>query len=185
MYKEEKNKRLKRLKIDFMKITELKEIRWGYLMDNLCNVYSEKYGYLNRIEPHFNKQQRWRVLLVDESGKPHNILLHILIAEAFVKNDDPANKTEVHHKDGNKWNNDPKNLEWVTPEDHDKKDTVRRSGKLVVQKDLDGNVIKRFSSSGEARKYYGWNEKTLIDKCLKGKADTAYGCVWEYEPILI
>lgn len=166
-----------------MKITELREIRWGYLMDNLFNVYSEKYGYLYRIKPQFSKQQRWRIPLVDESGNKHDVQLAILIAEAFVRNDDPANKTEVHHKDGNKWNNDPKNLEWVTPEDHVKKDTVRRSGVIIVQKDLVGNVIKKFSSSGEARKYYGWNEKSLIDKCLKGNAETAYGSVWEYEAI--
>jgi len=166
-----------------MKITELKETRWGYLIDNLGNVYSEKYGYLKRIKPQLGRNQRWKVNLSDGKGGIHGVLLHILIAEAFVENDDPANKTEVHHKDGNKWNNDPKNLEWVTPEDHVKKDTVRRSGINIVQKDLSGNVIKRFSSSGEARRYYGWNEKYLIDKCLKGNADIAYGYKWEYECI--
>lgn len=41
-------------------------------------------------------------------------LIHGLLAHVFIKNDDPLNKTDVNHKDGNKLNNNLDNLEWVT-----------------------------------------------------------------------
>ena len=45
---------------------------------------------------------------------PHIVKVHRLVAEAFIPNDDPDHKIEVNHKDGNKYNPDISNLEWVT-----------------------------------------------------------------------
>lgn len=44
--------------------------------------------------------------------KQKNIKIHRLVAQYFVKN--PDGKKFVNHKDGNKKNNNSKNLEWVT-----------------------------------------------------------------------
>ena len=51
----------------------------------------------------------------DESNNP---LVHILVAETFIPNDDPINKTDVNHKDANKLNNNAWNLEWTTKTDN-------------------------------------------------------------------
>jgi hypothetical protein len=44
--------------------------------------------------------------------KNHNISIHRVVAYLFVEN--PLNKPEVNHIDGNKFNNHHTNLEWVT-----------------------------------------------------------------------
>lgn len=57
------------------------------------------------------------VTLVNEDGKK-NFHVHRLVALAYVFNPDLANKTQVNHIDGDKYNNNVANLEWVTPQEN-------------------------------------------------------------------
>ena len=52
------------------------------------------------------------------NNKATKVYLHRLIAEHFIHNDDPINKTQVNHKNGNKLDNSISNLEWISHGDN-------------------------------------------------------------------
>lgn len=57
------------------------------------------------------------VCLIDSNGNRKRHLIHRLVASAFIGI--PKNKkSQVNHKDGNKFNNCIDNLEWVTPSEN-------------------------------------------------------------------
>lgn len=68
---------------------------------------------LSSVGPDYKKRNSYQaVLLKDSSGAAKRVLVHRLVARAFVPN--PENKPEVNHKDGDRTNNSAENLEWVT-----------------------------------------------------------------------
>lgn len=75
-----------------------------------------------KIKSHIMKVQEnnkgYFFVCMKEFGKRKNLLIHRLVAEAFIPN--PENKPEVNHIDGNPHNNRVDNLEWVTSSENRK-----------------------------------------------------------------
>ena len=63
------------------------------------------------LKTRVNKDGYEQVTLGSMNNRNGTVRVHRIIAELFVPNDDPLNKTEVNHKDFNRLNNDYSNLD--------------------------------------------------------------------------
>lgn len=92
----------------------------GYKTDYVIfengKIYSLKTNKF--LKPSVDTKGYLKVQLSDTFGIIKTYRVHVLVAKAFIKNDDPKNKIHVHHKDENKQNPDVSNLEWVTPKEN-------------------------------------------------------------------
>lgn len=65
-----------------------------------------------KIIAQWNNHRGYALVTLHKNSKKVSIPVHILVAKSFI--DNPENKPEVNHKDGNKLNNHYTNLEWAT-----------------------------------------------------------------------
>lgn len=87
----------------------------NYEVSNCGQVRNSKTGRI--LKGRISKSGYLQVSLVNIfTKKQKNQYIHRLVAIYFLEN--PENKREVNHKDGNKLNNDVANLEWVTPSEN-------------------------------------------------------------------
>lgn len=82
-----------------------------------------------------------------KSGKKLSkmVYAHRLVAEYFLEN--PNNYDIVHHKDGNRLNNNVENLEWVNSKQHNQHHNVNSTRKVTpkyFEKNLPGESWKVF-----------------------------------------
>jgi hypothetical protein len=107
--------------------------------------------------------------------------VHRLVALTFLPN--PENKPYVNHIDCDKLNNKLENLEWVTQKEncaaHDKEISHPRK---VIQKDLQGKIIKTYDSLKEAGDAIGFSPSAISKAVLKIN-QTAGGYIWDYEGV--
>ena len=97
-------------------------------------VYSKKSGkFLKpRLRGSGSDYRMWMMVqIIKGIRKVFDVECHRLVALAFLKNPDPKNKIIVNHKDNNKSNYLPENLEWVS------------RGENGLNKNLDKGIMRR------------------------------------------
>ena len=115
------------------------------------------------------------------------VKVHRLVAKAFIPN--PDNLPMVNHKDEDKTNNCVSNLEWCTNEYNLSYgtarqrifETIERNGgykvKPIIQRDLQGNIIKEWKSATEAAKELGIDCGKILIACRKSYK----GFLWDFK----
>lgn len=101
--------------------------------------------------------------------------VHRLMIYAFnIPNDNPLIKNIINHKDGNKTNNIPSNLEWVTTSEnifHYYQTLGSHRLVPVLQLNIDKQVVNKFKSASDAAKFINVNTKQIYScirqKCLR------------------
>lgn len=126
------------------------------------------------------------------NGNCNKVSVHRLVAELFIEN--PNNYPQVNHIDGNKRNNNIINLEWctqsmntkhaydvlnMTPPQLGKFGEHHGKSKAVIQKDKEGNIIKRWGAAMDAVR--NGFDSSCISRCCSGESETHKGYTWEYE----
>ena len=145
----------------------------GYriVRERILKPYKDKGGYL--------MVSLWR------EGKMKKILVHRLVASAFVQNNSLFNN-EINHKDENKSNNCAENLEWcehihnINYGTHNER--VRKSNTNNPKKSKAVMCIETgdiYPSVNELKRKFGF-DNSHISKCCRGKIELAYGYHWCY-----
>lgn len=128
--------------IDFYKIGNHPELS-SYYISKDGQIYSTKQSYHPILSSHIING--YSVITLEDSVYSINRL----VAETFILNIN--NLPIVDHIDNNKLNNNVNNLQWLTQKDNLLKvDTDMSHPRQIIQRDMNGNVIKIFNSVTEA-----------------------------------
>lgn len=124
-----------------------------------------------------------RVALVDKNGKSKFKYVHRLVAETYI--DNPENKPQVNHIDGDRSNHKLSNLEWVTQSENDlhsynklkrKPSFLGKFGSLHHSSIKVTNGNKVYESIGLVKKD-GFNPSAVC-KCINNNQKQHKGFFW-------
>lgn len=173
-----------------------------YTVDECGNVFSVRSRMF--LKQNTNTCGYKSVELFNAKGKSKRLLVHRIVASAFVPN--PLNLPQVNHKDENKANNRASNLEWVTAKQNMNygtakerrkrsmewyyksrsiKDVAKENGKNnskpVLQFSKDGRLIAKYASGKEASRATGANHSHILECCNGKRYKTVSGYIWKFD----
>ena len=136
----------------------------------MYSLRSEKY-----LKPNMSKSGYLSVELFDENGKSKRLLIHRLVAMAYIPN--PENLPQVNHIDENPLNNAVSNLEWCTAKYNM---NYGNGAKTVLQYSRNGEFIARYNSAAEASRKTGANHSHIIECCNGKRYKTVNNFIWKF-----
>lgn len=142
-----------------------------YFVSNLGNIKSSK-----KIISQQDNGKGYLVVHLSKNGKPRWLLVHRLVAKAFL--DNPLNKPCVNHKDGNRSNNNVDNLEWVTYSENNLHSYHSNGRKSALSKAIyceETGII--YDNAYDAARKTGISQSS-INRCVNGIHKKAKGTHW-------
>lgn len=153
----------------------------NYLVSNTGLIKSKRYDKV--LTPKDNWDGYKRIQIWDK-GKCSMVGYHRVVAETFV--DNPNSYNIVNHIDGDKSNNHPDNLEWVT-----QKQNIHHAWKtglstptynhpstsVRVGCEYDGELVE-YPSYSEAQRVTGIPRHVIRRHIISG--EPLQGCVWKW-----
>lgn len=164
-----------------------------YQVSNLGNVKSLNYNHtgLPRLLAEKHHKTGYCTVTLCKDGDCKNKSIHILVARAFLPNDESL--PCVNHIDGNKGNNNVRNLEWVTYSQNTRhaissglrsdcnmrgiKGAANKNSRSVCQYDTSGHLVKIWPCVSDAARFYGCKPCTITN-CTKERIKTCKGFIW-------
>lgn len=159
----------------------------NYKISNLGRLKNSK----GEIMKPWNDSHGYLDVKFYKDKKSYHRKIHRLVAEAFIEN--PENKKQVNHIDGNPMNNFLENLEWVTPKENirhllETKGISNQFSKMskVASYDMNGDLLKTFETPTEAAEFYGFknfkgkNDARNINDCCNGNKKSYKGLMFRY-----
>ena len=151
----------------------------NYEISNHGRVRSLKFGKTKVLKPNLCSNGYLQAQF-SINGKNKKVLIHRLVAFAFISNDNPIEKTEINHIDENKQNNMSNNLEWCTREYNMYYGTgLERRMKNVSKKIFCIELNQIFDSIHEAERQLGLANES-ISRCCNGIRKTCGGYHWSF-----
>ena len=96
------------------RITDVKCFEGRFMITDFGRLFSinGRWKGIRLLKPNIGKKEGYYIANLRMKPKNKHIRIHQLVGEHFV--DNPNNKPQLNHKDGNKLNNHYSNLEWCT-----------------------------------------------------------------------
>lgn len=157
---------------------------WKKIKD--YNYEVSNYGRVRRIETNrvlktFYDKDKYVMVSLCKKSKCKRFRLHRLVALAFIPN--PNKLPQVNHIDENKDNNNVNNLEWCNNKynsnygNRNRLISKRLSNFIIIQKDLNGNIIKIWDDIYELTHNSKYDYQHIRDFIRKGLKPKKY--IWE------
>jgi hypothetical protein len=143
-----------------------------YELPKILNTYKDKNSY--------------NVIRLYKNGIVSNLRIGRLVGLSFVKG--YKENYQINHVNGNKADDNYKNLEWVTASENiihkfEKLGVCNKNNaksKIVKQYDLNGNLLKVYPSTHEVSRQTGFSQ-SMVAACCRGEIKTLRSFIWKYE----
>ena len=168
-----------------MKQIIVNNISTNYYITEDGKCFNQKTGkYLKGQSNCKNKYHSYNLTLPD--GTKKRMYAHRLVATAYIPNDDPINKNQVNHKDGNVLNNNVDNLEWVTQSENQQHaiQTELRSYKHIFCFTPDKKLVAEYKTLVEASNASKVSMSCIEQQLRKNKPGLSGGFYWSHSPVL-